>query len=224
MNEDENKDKFDQGYCPSCGKTVKVFGLLAEGDMIFRCMQCGMEVENPAKAETEQSSTESSRPIAPPYVPMKDQSQTSHKKNGHRRLKYVMIAEDSKLLSQLLEDILIEEGYTDRVGASLDGDAFIQKFTESMIKNDPPNLIILDINLPVIDGMNICIAIRAIERAFGHQKGRPILFFTAREADTSLKKIMETYKPARYINKGSEGDPEKLATRIKTVMQTLLRG
>jgi len=219
----DNTDKLDTSYCPACGRVVKVFGLLAEGDMIYRCMQCGMEVDNPDEA-TPGDTIE--KPAAPPAKPKKVEEkikETAPVKSAGKKLKYVMIAEDSKLLSQLIQDILLDEGYSERVGASLDGDVFIQKFTESMIQNDPPNLIILDINLPVIDGMNICVAIRAIEKAFGNDKGRPILFFTAKQADAQLKKLMETYKPARYVNKGAEGDPEKLAQRIKTVMQTLLK-
>lgn len=217
-----NDQKKDTAYCPSCGKNVKIFGLLAEGDMLYRCMQCGMEVDPERELDIPEQSPHEKKGDAPNPQPQKSSSPPQAAKPA-KKLKYIMIAEDSKLLSEMIKDILIGEGFTEHVSASLDGDMFIQKFTESMIMDKPPNLIILDINLPAIDGLNICVAIRAIERAFGQGKSRPILFFTAREADATLKKIMETYPPARYINKGREGDPEKLAARMKMVMQTLLK-
>jgi len=205
--------KLDTGYCVSCGKNVKVFGLLAEGDQVYRCVQCGMEVD-PTQKEV---------PKTPASTHETQKQSQSSPQPLHKKLHYVMVAEDSKLLSEMVNDLLIEKGFAEQVSSSLDGDIFLQKFTEAMIKKDPPNLIILDINLPAIDGMNICIAIRAIEKAFGIKKGRPIIFFTTREIDSHLKKIIETYAPARYINKGSEADPEKLAYRIQKVMETLLK-
>lgn len=218
-------EKFESSYCSACGKTVKVFALLADGNYLYRCMQCGMEVEPPQKANTKRQEVHSILKDDHPEPSTSKVEPEAEVKASQKskKLAHIMVAEDSKLLSQLIQDILLQEGYADQVTASLDGDVFIQKFTESMIKKSPPNLIILDINLPAIDGMNICVSIRAIEKAFGLQKGRPILFFSAREVDNHLKKLMETYPPARYINKGNDADPEKLAQRIRKVMETLLK-
>ena len=220
--------KQDSAYCPSCGKTVKIFGLMAEGNLIYRCMQCGIEVDVKTDSRGDLIENNSHQPQNEPQ-PAEPKPLGGFAKGkpspqkAHKSLKYVMMAEDSKLLAQLVKDLLLEEGFAQKVDSSLDGDTFIQKFTESMIKNTPPNLIILDINLPAIDGQNICVAIRAIEKAFGHTKSRPIIFFTSREIDAPLKRIIDTYPPARYINKGSEGDPEKLAARFKVVMEKLLK-
>jgi CheY-like chemotaxis protein len=214
-------EKFETGYCAGCGKNVKVFGLMAEGNMVYRCIQCGMEVDQ--KHENQPADIYSDVEAQPPAPIKRDEPQPLQQVVQKKKLKNVMIAEDSKLLSEILNDLLINEGFAETVISSLDGDAFIQKFTESMINKNPPNLIILDINLPNIDGMNICVAIRSIEKAFGMKKGRPILFFTSKEIDSHLKKIMDSYPPARYINKGIEADPEKIAIRIKKVMETLLK-
>ncbi len=65
--------------------------------------------------------------------------------------KHILIVEDDQDLTDMLEDILAEAGYT--VAIAFDADQCFQA-----IENEPPDLIILDINLnlPDINGLDLC--------------------------------------------------------------------
>ncbi len=80
----------------------------------------------------------------------------------------VLVAEDNADSRQLLEDILRVKGYT--VSCVVDGQAAL---TAAMA--DPPDLLILDINMPVLNGFEVCTRLK--ENASTAQI--PILMLTA---------------------------------------------
>lgn len=84
--------------------------------------------------------------------------------------KHIMLVEDDMSLAEWFGDYLGEQGYL--VTLATRGDAAIE-----MIELDQPDLVILDIMLPVKDGFEVCQAIRP----FYHG---PILMMTARDHET----------------------------------------
>jgi CheY-like chemotaxis protein len=83
-------------------------------------------------------------------------------------------------------------------------------------------LIILDLQMPVMDGITTARIIRNLEGNFKTTQ-IPILFFSARKCDESLKKQMSLYSPAVYLNKGSDTDPKILLERVDQLMSYILR-
>ena len=81
-----------------------------------------------------------------------------------------MLVEDDMSLAEWFSDYLSEQGYL--VTLATRGDVAIE-----LIESDQPDLVILDIMLPVKDGFEVCQAIRP----FYHG---PILMMTARDHET----------------------------------------
>ena len=81
-----------------------------------------------------------------------------------------MLVEDDLSLAEWFSDYLSEQGYL--VTLATRGDVAIE-----LVKSDQPDLVILDIMLPVKDGFEVCLAIRPFYTG-------PILMMTARDHET----------------------------------------
>jgi len=77
----------------------------------------------------------------------------------------VLVVDDDKSMVNLLKDVLEIEGYL--VSTAFDGEQAIQQSQKH------PDIILLDINLPKIDGIEVCVKIRSCVHC-------PILFLSAR--------------------------------------------
>ena len=82
----------------------------------------------------------------------------------------VLIVEDDANIAELLRLYLEKEGY--RVSRAADGGEGL-----SMFRSQRPDLVLLDLMLPVMDGNEVCAAIR---RESGPEKGCPIIMLTAK--------------------------------------------
>jgi DNA-binding response OmpR family regulator len=81
----------------------------------------------------------------------------------------VLLVEDEATLAQAVGFTLEREGY--RVRLAADGAAALRSFREA-----PPDLILLDLMLPGVNGLQVCAAIRESSRV-------PIMMLTARDAE-----------------------------------------
>lgn len=114
----------------------------------------------------------------------------------------ILIVDDEKELVDLIKDYLDEEGY--RVSCAYDGEAALQIF-----KNNPPELVILDIMLPKVDGMEVCRQIRAMSNV-------PILMLSSKKSD--IDKILSLGLGADdYVTKPFS--PGELVARVKAQLR-----
>ena len=133
-----------------------------------------------------------------------------------------LVADDSSMIRKMLGDMLIDAELTRKVSGCSNGPEFITAFTKKAVSKDPYSLVIMDVNMPVLNGINAAIAFRSIEKAL-QLKPVPLLFFTARKCDENFKKILAYCKPAQYVNKGINfSSLEVLASRITQVVSHLL--
>ncbi|PJF22120.1 MAG: DNA-binding response regulator [Phototrophicales bacterium] len=89
----------------------------------------------------------------------------------------IMLIEDDKMLLKNLDDKLTKEGFT--VSTASDGEIGLKK-----IREEAPDLIVLDIMLPTLDGLSICRMVRH-DPSTAHI---PIIMLTAR--GTEVDKIV----------------------------------
>jgi len=82
---------------------------------------------------------------------------------------HVMIVEDDESLARWIADYLISHGYL--VSVATQGDVVLQ-----MLRHDSPDALILDLNLPVMDGLEVCRQARSFY-------ANPVLMMTARDTD-----------------------------------------
>lgn len=110
----------------------------------------------------------------------------------------ILIVDDDKDIVNLISDILIDERY--EVDSAYDGNTAIRK-----IRNGNYNLIILDIMLPDLDGLQVCSKIR-------NEVDIPILFCSAK--NKSIDKVIGFEIGADdYITKPF--DDSELISRVK---------
>ena len=116
--------------------------------------------------------------------------------------KTVLVVEDDRNISQLLQLYLEKQGYT--VAAAYDGGEAVKQF--DAVK---PDLVLLDLMLPVMDGWGVCRAIR--------QRGKtPIIMLTAKgEVDDRVHGLEQGADD--YITKPFE--MREVLARIEAVLR-----
>ena len=135
----------------------------------------------------------------------------------------VIVVEDSEMLREATTDLLLSENLARFVTPCHDGGEFLSTATKLLKAQRSIDLIVLDVNLPVINGINAAIALRMIERGLETSRRIPILFFASRTPDDALRRVLQFLTPARYLNKGAESDPKRLALRIQQILARLIK-
>lgn len=134
----------------------------------------------------------------------------------------ILVSDDSSMIRELLCDFLTKNKLSKKVVPSKNGSDFITLFSRSISKKALYSLVVLDVGMPVLNGINAAIAMRAIEKAL-KMDPTPILFFTAHKCDEKFKRVLSHCKPAHYVNKGGGAKPDLLASRIGQVVKRLLK-
>ncbi len=125
--------------------------------------------------------------------------------NGGRFTKRILIVEDEKDLVDLLVYHFQQEGFS--VSTALDGPTGWEK-----AKKERPNLIILDLMLPEMDGKDICRALKADPLT----RSIPILMLTAK-SDEIDRIIGFELGADDYVTKPFS--PKELVLRVKAILR-----
>lgn len=174
---------------------VEYFVMLAEGDELKHCSICGLILDDE---------------VAPASRPTL------------KTLQHVVAAEDSVVLLKTVSRMLQDKKIAKTVDACKNGEEFVSTVVERVKKNLPVSLAILDVNMPILNGINAAVILRAIEKGYGRKRPIPILFFTSYKCDDVFKKVLKYCQPAKYINKGTGTSPEQFAERLYQVVSQLL--
>ena len=119
----------------------------------------------------------------------------------------VLLVDDEPKVCELIRAYLIKDGYDVIVAA--DGKAAIEQ-----AQRHKPDLILLDLNLPELDGLEVCRTIRK-------QSNVPIIMLTARDEETD--KIVGLELGADdYVTKPFS--PRELAARVGAVLRRYREG
>lgn len=97
-----------------------------------------------------------------------------------------MIVDDNQKNLTLLATILKEHKY--KIGLAKDGNQALHAITSSL-----PDLVLLDVNMPGMDGYQVCNALKKNEAT----KNIPVIFITAQNDVEAEKKHL---KPERWIS------------------------
>lgn len=182
-------------YCLCCGETVPYNTISREGQNQETCQYCGFVLDIKREEAT--------------------------KRDEASPADCILLAEDSPLTRDIIKAMLLQKKLAKSVQAFNDGQQLVSEFTKRLTGHAPVALIILDLQMPVMDGITAARIIRGLEEKFKMTRV-PILFFSAHKCDDSLKKQMALYSPAVYLNKGSDTDPEILLERIDQLMAYIL--
>jgi CheY-like chemotaxis protein len=183
-------------YCLCCGEDVPYNTISRQGQDQETCQYCGF-VLNIKKEEIK-------------------------KKKETVTVDCVLLADDSPLTRDIIKAMLLQKKVAESVLAFNDGQQLVSEFTKRLTGQAPVTMIILDLQMPVMDGITTARIVRNLEEKFKNPR-IPILFFSARKCDEPLKKQMALFSPAVYLNKGSDTDPEILLERVDQLMSYILR-
>lgn len=172
---------------------VEYFVMLSEGDEIRHCSVCGLILQD-REPEPQKLKT----------------------------LQHVIAAEDNALLLKTVSRMLQDKKIAHSVDACKNGEDFIATVVARTKEGEPISLAILDVNMPILNGINAAVIMRAIEKGYERDRSTPILFFTSYKCDDTFKKVLKYCKPAKYINKGTGSSPEEFAERLYQVIYQLL--
>ena len=120
---------------------------------------------------------------------------------------HVLLVDDEKPLRDSLSYTLRKEGYC--VTTAADGQTAMKLYHKQV-----PDVILLDLMLPIIDGMEICWRIRAFSKV-------PILMLTAKDQDIDKFRGL-TAGADEYITKPF--NTFELLERIKSVLDRRISG
>jgi response regulator RpfG family c-di-GMP phosphodiesterase len=182
----------DTRYCLCCGEQVPFNTFERHGKREVTCAYCGFTLDV-QKIESQATS----------------------------RPGYALVTDDSKYTRKIIEDLIKEKDFYSSVLSFENGLELISSYSKLVAEKKPVRISIIDLNMPVMDGLTAARAMRALEDQNGASRA-PIIFFSAVKADQSLKEQMETLSPANYVNKGSDPDPDKLASRVEYLLTYLV--
>lgn len=134
----------------------------------------------------------------------------------------ILFADDSDLLRVAIEDVLVDKKLADSVLAAHNGQEFLEQFVRRLREGKPVDLIMLDVQMPVMNGFNAAVALRAIEKAFDLPKPTPLIFFSSQPCDDTAKKVLQFCGRAIYVNKDASPNFAELAGRVEKVLIQLL--
>lgn len=220
-------------YCASCGTQTPVEQSLQGEYLLSSCAYCGLGlgVTRASQAIKQrfagaQGPSAAARPShgAPPAIPSAPAAPTGAMpviQAPVRQMGRVYVVEDSQLLRTLTRDLLNERRLSREVVEAADGQAFLESYTRDLIAGLRPDLIVLDVKMPGLDGREVAFAMRAIEAAMG-MKATPILFFSSLLCDEPFKLVLKQLSNARYIRKGDDSDAAALGARVVSVLERLV--
>jgi len=116
--------------------------------------------------------------------------------------KHVLIVDDEKRIRDVVEYALEKDGY--RVSSVADGLEAL-----AAVERDPPDLVLLDVMLPGLDGLSVCRKIRS-------QRATPILFLSARADEVDRIVGLELGGDDYLVKPFS---PRELVARVRAVLR-----
>jgi len=161
-----------KGFCEKCGAVRELMVIFYKGEETPHCIECGSVVKT-----------------------------GDDKERGRevKTCKRILIAEDSALNAEMIKDIIKKNNLSEDLCLCSTGEEVVERFVQLLRKDKAIDIIILDINMPVMNGINAGISIRAIEKGFEQPKQVPFIFA---EKTESLVKFFKYLKPALYLKKG----------------------
>jgi CheY-like chemotaxis protein/DNA-directed RNA polymerase subunit RPC12/RpoP len=183
----------DTRYCLCCGEQVPFNTFERHGKREVTCAYCGFTLDVQKLREPQSAST-----------------------GG-----YALVADDSKYTRKIIEDLISEKHLSSEVLSFENGLELISSYSKLVAEKKAVRLAIIDLNMPVMDGVMAARTMRALEAQYNANTS-PIVFFSAEKADQVLKEEMEKLEPANYVNKGSDPDPDKLASRVEYLLSYLV--
>jgi CheY-like chemotaxis protein len=115
-----------------------------------------------------------------------------------KKLNTVLLIDDDKITNFINQRLIEGLNVTENVTALLNGKEAIDYIKESTSQKKPlPDLILLDINMPVMDGFEFVDSFKSLQ----HDKKVTIVMLTTSSNEKDIEKISDNSEISGYINK-----------------------
>lgn len=221
-------------FCHTCGEDVETYIVDRMGTKELTCINCGMTlaVEKPTEPKPEPPKpVEAARPPEPviPVIPVVPPKPVEPPKppeapkpvKKFKPLELVVVADESPVVLKLIKDALFNNALAKDVAVCVDGAEFISTFMRTIKNERVPSLVILAISMPNLNGLNTCTAMRAMEKGAHLQPSTPVIFLTASTPDEKFEKVISNSRPAEYIYKGTNPNPEQFELMVVEMVKKL---
>ena len=131
---------------------------------------------------------------------------------------WVLVADDAPFFRSALERYLVDRGLARGVVTAADGAEVVEKAVGALRNRRPLDLLVLDVLMPRLNGVQAAVAVRAAERAFGVAPA-PVLFLSSRHIDAAVQTVLRDLSPAYYADKGGQGGALLETDRFQRVIE-----
>lgn len=181
-------------FCPACGLDVVVvymtFGVGVLSEETPRCSNCGFD--------------------------LRDANRTASGVLFER----TAIAEDMRAVRLAVKECMLENQISRVVDEFEDGGTFVQAVQALSAQGRVYDLVILDLNMPVFNGLKAASFLRNLESKLTWEP-IPILFFSSVVCDARLNEQFKKLAPVMYLNKATIGTRANLPDRLRCVLATI---
>lgn len=120
---------------------------------------------------------------------------------------FILIVEDEPDIQRIIQDYLVQSGF--RVQSHADGAKALAALETQMRTTDPYDLVVLDVMLPSLDGLEVCQKLRTFSQV-------PVVFLTARHDE--IDRLLGLRLGADdYISKPFS--PREMVARIEAILR-----
>jgi len=118
-----------------------------------------------------------------------------------------------------LRDIVDSRNLAGITSTALNGSEFLELSGKFFQEKKPIDIIITEVRMQGLNGVQAAIAFRSFERGFGLKNVAPIVFFTEMPKDQNIEKAVEFLKPCKYLQ--STPDRTEFERRARALVERL---
>ena len=181
-------------YCPKCDKEVETVevSIGAEGESATRCSECGNTL-----------------------------AQTSPRDNSvETNKKRIVVCGYSPVQSDIMAAAFVRNGFANELITCSNGEEFLVNVINCLKKKKRPNLIITEVQMPIMNGINASICMRSIEKGVSREK-IPLLFFTSKPLEDQFVRAIKFLTPAKYVPLPPKADLDTFRQRVEQIVDLL---
>lgn len=202
-------------FCPNCQVEVEAVKVAASLPT-YRCSICGSLVKDDGSAV----SAGEDRGISLDEISFVDESISIP------GLDAVVVVGYPPSVREALVDKMTEQHIARTITPVENGEEMIVKVIESLTGSNGTGkveLVVTDVPMPFLNGINAAIGLRAIERTYLEHDLIPVLFLTNKPCDDTFKKVIRFLAPAKYATLGPVDDREKFIRHITRILGLVAR-
>lgn len=118
-----------------------------------------------------------------------------------------------------LRDVAHTKNISKITTACLNGAELIYEAARAFRAQKPVDLILTEVKMPIINGLNAALSFRNMERAYEIKNAAPIMFFTESPADDTMKKIVKYLNPSKHMQ--STSDLKEFKRRSEIILERM---